>query len=84
MSSGTDDIGSNIVNWALYHSADVTYYKLNLTAVRAGERSIPTAGLVYTESTGYVVIRDVAVATAYIAGLLIVAWLAFKRSQILE
>ncbi len=82
--SGTDNIGSNIVNWALYPSADVTYYKLNLTAVRAGERSIPTAGLVYTESTGFVAVRSVAVAAAYIAGLLAVAWIAFKRSQIME
>ena len=84
VSSGTDDIGVNIVNWALYPSANVTYYKLNITAVRVGERSVPTAGLVYTESTGFVAIRSVAVAAAYIGSLMVVAWVAFKRSQILE
>jgi len=84
VSSGTDNIGPNIVNYGLYPSANVTYYKLNITAVRVGERSIPTAGLVYTEPTSLIALRATAVAAAYIAGLLVVAWIAFKRSQILE
>jgi hypothetical protein len=84
VSSGTDDIGTNIVNYGLYPSANVTYYKLNITAVRVGERSIPTAGLVYTEPTSLVAARALSVAAAYIAGLLLVAWFAFKRSQILD
>jgi ABC-type transport system involved in multi-copper enzyme maturation permease subunit len=84
VSSGTDNIGINIVYFAIYPSANVTYYKINLTAVRVGEASIPTAGLVYTESISFVAIRALAVAAAYIAGLMIVAWVAFKRSQILE
>jgi ABC-type transport system involved in multi-copper enzyme maturation permease subunit len=84
VSSGTDNIGLNIVNYALYPSANVSYFRTNLTAVRVGESSIPTAGLVYTESTSLVAIRSAAVAAAYIAGLLVVAWIAFKRSQIME
>ena len=82
--SGTDNIGINIVNYALYPSANVTYFKINLTAIRVGETSIPTGALVYTESTSLVAIRALAVAAAYIAGLLVVAWVALKRSQILE
>jgi ABC-type transport system involved in multi-copper enzyme maturation permease subunit len=84
VSSGTDNIGINIVNYGLYPSANVTYYKINITAIRIGERSIPTSGLVYTEPTSLVALRSVAVAAAYIAGLLVVAWVAFKRSQIME
>jgi ABC-type transport system involved in multi-copper enzyme maturation permease subunit len=84
VSSGTDNIGLNIVNYALYPSANVSYFRMNLTAVRVGESSIPTAGLVYTESTSFVALRAVSVATVYIAALLVVAWVAFKRSQILE
>ncbi len=82
--SGTDNVGINIVNYGLYPSANVTYYKLNITAVRVGERSIPTAGLVYTEPTSLVAARALSVAAAYIAGLLLVAWFAFKRSQIMD
>ncbi len=84
VSSGTDNVGINIVNYGLYPSANVTYYKLNITAVRVGERSIPTAGLVYTEPTSLVAARALSVAAAYIAGLLLVAWFAFKRSQIMD
>ena len=84
MGSGTDNVGINIVNYGLYPSANVTYYKLNITAVRVGERSIPTAGLVYTEPTSLVAARALSVAAAYIAGLLLVAWFAFKRSQIMD
>jgi ABC-type transport system involved in multi-copper enzyme maturation permease subunit len=84
VSGGTDNIGPNIVNYGLYPSANVTYYKYNLTAITAGERTLPIIGVLYTESTGLVAIRSVAVAAIYIAGFLIVAWIALKRSQIME
>ena len=74
----------NVVNYALYPSATVSYFRMNITAVRVGESSIPTAGLVYTEPTSLVAARSVSVAVAYTAALLAVAWVAFKRSQIME
>jgi ABC-type transport system involved in multi-copper enzyme maturation permease subunit len=83
-SSGTDSIGMNIVNYALYSSAKVYYFQTNLTAVRAGETSVPTGALVYTEPTSLVAARSIAVAFAYVIGLLVVAWVALKKSQILE
>jgi ABC-type transport system involved in multi-copper enzyme maturation permease subunit len=82
--SGTDNIGVNIVNYALYPSANVTYFKTNLTALSSGNTNFTTTVVSYTESTGYVASRSVAVAAVYITGFLIVAWVAFKRSQILE
>jgi ABC-type transport system involved in multi-copper enzyme maturation permease subunit len=84
VSGGTDNIGVNIVNYALYPSANVTYYKYNLTAITAGETSLPIIGILYTEPTSLIALRSLAVAAAYIAGFLIVAWIALKRTQILE
>jgi ABC-type transport system involved in multi-copper enzyme maturation permease subunit len=84
VSGGTDNIGVNIVNYALYPSVNVTYYKYNLTAITPGESSLPIIGILYTEPTSLVVLRSVFVAVAYVSGFLIVAWVALKRSQILE
>jgi ABC-type transport system involved in multi-copper enzyme maturation permease subunit len=82
--AGTDNMGTNLVNYALYPSANVSFYKTNLTAITANETVLPNAGLLYTESTGSIAATSAAVGCAYIAGFLIVAWIAFKRSQILE
>ena len=82
--SGTDNIGVNIVNYALYPSANVAYFKTNVTALSSGNTNYTTTIVSYTEPTAYVASRSVAVAAAYITGFLIVAWVAFKRSQILE
>ena len=84
VSGGTDNIGANIVNYALYPSANVTYYKYNLTAITAGESSLPIIGVLYTESTGLVALRSIVVAAVYTAVFFTVAWIALKRSQILE
>ena len=82
--AGTDNIGVNIVNYALYPSANVTYFKTNATALMTGNTTYQTNIVSYTESTSFVALRSIGVAAAYIAGFLIVAWVAFKRSQILE
>ena len=84
ISAGTDNLGVNLVNYALYPSANVTYAKINLSEVTANETSLPTSGVLYTESTSLVAYRCLAVGLAYIAGFLIVAWVALKRSQIME
>ena len=85
VSAGTDNIGVNIVNYALYPSANVTYFKTNVTALTSGNASMyQTTIISYTESTSLVALRSIAVAAVYIAGFLIVAWVAFKRSQIME
>ncbi len=83
--SGTDNIGVNIVNYALYPSANVTYFKTNSTALLSGNATAAQTNIVsYVEPTGLVALRSIIIAAAYIAGLMTVAWVAFKRSQILE
>ena len=83
--AGTDNIGANIVNYALYPSANVTYFKTNTTALTSGNASAVITNIVsYTEPTSLVALRSIGVAAVYIVGFLIVAWVAFKRSQIME
>ena len=85
VSAGTDGIGINIVNYALYPSANVTYFETNATALTSGNATAIRTNIVsYTEPTSLVALRSIGVAAAYIAGFLVVAWVAFKRSQILE
>jgi len=82
--AGTDNIGTNLVNYALYPSATVSFYKTNLTAITVNETALPNGGLLYIESTGSIATTSLAVGCAYTAAFLAVAWIAFKRSQILE
>ena len=83
--AGTDNIGVNIVNYALYPSANVTYFKTNSTALLAGNATAAQTSIVaYTEPTSLVALRSIFIAAAYIAGFMLVAWYAFKRSQIME
>lgn len=84
INAGTDNIGTNLVNYALYPSAHVSFYKTNLTAITVNETALPNGGLLYTESTGSITSISVVVGCAYTVGFLAVAWIAFKRSQILE
>lgn len=83
--AGTDNIGANIVNYALYPSANVTYFKTNTTALMSGNATAVITNIVsYTEPTSLVALRSIIIADAYIAVFLLIAWYAFKRSQILE
>ena len=86
VSGGTDNTGTNLVNYALYPNANVTYYKYNLTATinARGSSGLQIEGVLYTESTGLVALRSAVVAVVYTAAFFIIAWVAFKRSQILE
>ena len=85
VNAGTDNIGINIVNYALYPSANVTYFRTNSSALTSGNASaIQTNIPSYAESTSLVALRSIGIAAAYIASLMVVSWFAFKRSQIME
>ena len=85
VNSGTDNIGTNLVNYELYPSANVTYFLTNASALTSGNASAYQTNIVsYTEPTSVVASTSVIVGVAYTAGFLVVAWVAFKRSQILE
>jgi ABC-type transport system involved in multi-copper enzyme maturation permease subunit len=83
ISTGTDNLGINLVYYVLYPSANVTFSKIDLQAIQAGQITLPTTEL-YTEPTSVIALRALGVSFAYILIFLFIAWLAFKRSQILE
>ena len=84
ISTGTDNLGVNLVYAILYPSANVTFSKIDIQAIEAGETTLPTSEILYSEPTGLVALRALGIAFAYILVFLFIAWLAFKRSQILE
>jgi ABC-type transport system involved in multi-copper enzyme maturation permease subunit len=84
ISTGTDNIGVNIVNYVLYPSGNVTFSKIDLSAIQAGQTTLPTTGVLYTEPTSLIALIALGVAFVYIFVFLFIAWIALKRSQILE
>ena len=84
ISTGTDTLGVNLVNYLLYPSATVNFSRIDLQAIQAGQTTLPTTEVLYTEPISLIAFRSLGVAFAYILVFLFVAWYAFKRSQILE
>jgi ABC-type transport system involved in multi-copper enzyme maturation permease subunit len=82
--TGTDNLGANFANYVLYSSGNVTFSKINLQAIQAGQTTLPTTGVLYTEPISLIALRALGVAFAYIFVFLFIAWIALKRSQILE
>jgi ABC-type transport system involved in multi-copper enzyme maturation permease subunit len=84
INTGTDNLGVNMVNYFLYPQGNVTFSKINIQAIQAGETALPTTGVLYTEPISLVALRALGVAFAYIFVFLFVAWVVLKKSQILE
>ena len=84
ISTGTDSLGVNLVNYLLYPSAIVNFSRIDLQAIQAGQTTLPTTEVLYTEPISQIALRSLGIAFAYILVFLFVAWYAFKRSQILE
>lgn len=74
MSTGTDAIAANLVNYALYPSVDIEFYK----------EFINFEELLYTEALGFILLRSILVALVYICVFSFIAWYAFKRAEIKE
>lgn len=79
ISTGTDSISANIVNYALYPSANVTYVKIGVSP--SGQPQITP---LYAEALSIVLIRSIGVAAAYTLAFLFLSWYMFKRAQVLE
>ncbi|MEM3402996.1 MAG: ABC transporter permease [Nitrososphaeria archaeon] len=79
ISTGTDNIAANLINYALYPSSNVTFFKMS-ALIGQSQQLIE----LYTESLSIVLLRSIAVALAYIFGFLLISWYAFKRAQMLE
>jgi ABC-type transport system involved in multi-copper enzyme maturation permease subunit len=80
--AGTDNIGTNLINYVLYPSANVDFNKTSVQ-IQGGQVQIHEI-FAYTESLSLIVSRSVGVALAYIFVSLLIAWYALKRAQILE
>ena len=79
VSSGIDSIGSNMAKSILFPNANVLFTHIN---VLSNPPAPPT--LLYTESISLIASRAIGIAFLYIIVFLLIAWYAFKRSQILE
>jgi ABC-type transport system involved in multi-copper enzyme maturation permease subunit len=80
--AGTDNIGVNLINYALYPAADVDFNRTSIQ-IQGGQPNI-TQTFAYSEPISVITLRSVATATTYIIVFLIIAWVAFKRAQVLE
>jgi ABC-type transport system involved in multi-copper enzyme maturation permease subunit len=80
--AGTDNIGANLINYALYSSSNVDFNKTSIQ-IQDGQPRI-TQVFAYSEPISLVTSRSVATAVAYTIVFLLIAWIAFKRAQILE
>ena len=81
---GPDNIGTNLINYALYPSANVNFTKTNIELRGTGQQPLITQTLAYTEPISVVALRSLGVALAYIFVFLFITWYALKRAQILE
>jgi ABC-type transport system involved in multi-copper enzyme maturation permease subunit len=84
ISTGTDNLGVNIVYALLYPGQEVTFSKIDIGAIQVGDTTLPAAEPLYTEPIWYVALRGLATALTYIAVFLIVGWFTFKKTQINE
>ena len=81
--SGTDNIGTNLINYVLYPSANVNFTKMNVE-IRVNQQPLITQTLAYTEPVSVVALRSLGVAVTYIFVFLLIALYALKRAQVLE
>ena len=80
--AGTDNIGVNLINYALYPTANVDFNRTSIQ-IQDGQPNI-TQAFAYSEPISLITSRSVATAAMYIIVFLIIAWIAFKRAQVLE
>jgi ABC-type transport system involved in multi-copper enzyme maturation permease subunit len=81
ISTGTDSIGPNLINYILHPSWNVTFYKIDLSG------STPGFALweeLYTEPLSHLVLSSIAVAIIYVAVFVTISWFIFRRTQIKE
>jgi len=80
VSTGTDNIAANLINYILYPSSNVTFFKIG--ALTPGQP--PQIIELYAEPLSIVLLRSMIVAVTYTLAFLFISWYAFKRTQVLE
>jgi len=78
VSTGTDSIGPNLINYILHPSWEVTYYKINI-----GGNTQSWIRL-YSEPFSNVILTSIAVALVYFIVFVAISWYVFRRAQITE
>ena len=81
VSTGTDNIGPNLINYILHPSWNVTYYKIDL--IQSGQ-GMPVFEALNTEPISSIVLTSIAVALIYFIGFITISWFFFRRAQITE
>lgn len=80
--AGMDNIGANLINYALYSSANVNF---NMTRIELqGNQPLITQVFSYSEPISLITSRAVATAVVYIIVFLFVAWISLKWAEVLE
>lgn len=79
VSTGTDGIGTNLVNLILHPNENVTFTKTEIMG-QSQEILVP----LYSEPLSIVVARSIAVAAVYMFVFNFIAWYALKRVQVTE
>ncbi len=81
VSTGTDTIGLNLINYILHPSWNVTYYKLDLIQSSQGTTVWEALN---TEPLSNVIFTSIAIALIYFIVFVTVSWFVFRRAQITE
>jgi ABC-type transport system involved in multi-copper enzyme maturation permease subunit len=81
VSTGTDSIGPNLINYILHPSWEVTYYKMNLGGTTPGQILWER---LYSEPLSTIILTSIAVALIYFIVFVGISWYAFRRAQITE
>lgn len=85
VSTGTDSIGPNLINYILQPSWEVTYYKINIGEITPGMTpdQMPWIAL-YSEPLSSVILTSITVALVYFTVFIAASWYIFRRAQVTE
>jgi len=81
VSTGTDSIGPNLINYILHPAWKVTYYKIRIEEITPGQT--PWVKL-YSEPLSNIILTSIAVALVYFIVFAVISWYAFRRAQVTE
>ncbi len=81
VSTGTDSIGPNLINYILHPSWEVTYYKINIGEITPGQTLWVK---LYSEPLSNVILTSIAVALVYFIVFALISWYVFRRAQVTE
>ena len=78
VSTGTDSIGPNLINYILHPLWEVTYYKIDIGGTP------PQWIALYSQSLSSIILTSIAVALVYFIGFVAISWYVFRRAQVTE